>query len=229
MTKFRLLFSLALLLPNATALAQSTCYGTTSNGRIEGAVPLASRGENFTPYSETGIAFGRTYVHKTVGEVVALTYRELGQVLPGTKFVYGETGWKSGGSFAPHRTHQNGLSVDFMVPVRNAKGKSVALPVSITNKFGYNIEFSAAAKFGEYEIDFEAIGEHLYQLDLAAKNLKAPIKLVIFDPAFLRRLLATKHGAFLRANVKFMQGNAWVRHDEHYHVDFDIPCKTLKR
>ena len=24
---------------------------------------------------------------------------------------------------------------------------------------------------------------------------------------------------------KFMQGAAWVRHDEHYHVDFAVPSK----
>jgi penicillin-insensitive murein DD-endopeptidase len=30
----------------------------------------------------------------------------------------------------------------------------------------------------------------------------------------------------LKANIKFMQGKAWIRHDEHYHVDFSFPCKA---
>jgi murein endopeptidase len=75
--------------------------------------------------------------------------------------------WPSGGRIRPHRTHQNGLSVDFFVPVRNAQGKSVPLPISITNRLSYNIEF-----------------------DISGKYVKP-----------------------------------WVRHDEHYHVDFAVPCK----
>jgi len=27
--------------------------------------------------------------------------------------------------------------------------------------------------------------------------------------------------------LNFMKGEAWVRHDEHYHVDFAVPCKPL--
>jgi len=25
-----------------------------------------------------------------------------------------------------------------------------------------------------------------------------------------------------------MKAKPWVRHDEHYHVDFAVPCKTLR-
>ncbi|MCA3053773.1 MAG: replication initiation protein, partial [Rhodocyclaceae bacterium] len=95
-------------------------------------------------------------------------------------------------------------------------------------KFGYDIEFDAKGKFGEYTIDFEAIAEHLHQLDLAAKKLNAPIKLVILDPPYLPKLFATKRGEYVKANIKFMERKAWVRHDEHYHIDFAVACKPLK-
>lgn len=178
-------------------------------------------------YSDAGVMLGRTFVHETVGMIVSTAYRELEQSLPDTQFVYGETGWQSGGSFRPHRTHQNGLSVDFFVPVRNTSNRSVPLPTNIANKFGYNIEFDAQGKYGEYTLDFEAMAEHLYQLDLAAKKFGAPIKLVILEQQFLPRLFATKRGNYVKANIKFMPGKAWVRHDEHYHVDFAIKCKPL--
>ena len=216
-----------LMLASTPSFAESTCYGTSSNGKIDGAVRLPSSGANFSAYSDVGVTLGRTYVHTQVLEIIVATYRELEQTLPETKFVYGETGWKNGGAFKPHRTHQNGSSVDFFVPVRNGIGDSVKLPTNIANKFGYGVEFNSHAKFRDYAIDFEAIAEHLYVLDIAAKKHKAPIKLVIFDPAFLPKLFATKRGEYLKSNVKFMQTKAWVRHDEHYHVDFSIGCKLI--
>lgn len=224
---YRLLTCL-LLLNSPSTFADSTCYGTAGRGKIEGAVQLPSGGKNFSVYSDTGVTLGRTYVHATVAEIISTTYRELEKSSPDTRFVYGETGWKSGGSFKPHRTHQNGLSVDFFVPVRDASHRSVRLPTSITNKFGYDIDFDATGKFGEYTVDFEAIAEHLYQLDQAARKFKAPIKLVIFDPPFLPKLFATQRGGYLKTNIKFMKSKAWVRHDEHYHVDFMAPCKTFR-
>jgi hypothetical protein len=139
--------------------------------------------------------------------------------------VYGETGWPSGGRFRPHRSHQNGLSVDFFVPVRDATGRSVPLPTDVTTRFGYDIEFDASAKYGQYSIDFQAIAEHLYQLDVAAKAHGVGMSLVIFDLQYLPRLFATPRGAYLQRNLPFMKGKPWVRHDEHYHVDFAVPCK----
>ncbi len=216
------------LLSSTATFADSTCYGTTAKGKIEGAVQLPRDGKNFSAYSDAGVTLGRTYLHATVAEIVSTAYRELEKSSPDTQFVYGETGWKSGGSFKPHRTHQNGLSVDFFVPVRNSSGRSVPLPTGITNKFGYDFEFDTKGRFGEYIIDFEAIAEHLYQLDQAARKYKVPIKLVIFDPPFLPKLFATKRGEYVKANIKFMESKAWVRHDEHYHVDFVAQCKLLK-
>jgi len=170
---------------------------------------------------------GRTYVHTRVREIVVAAYKALATTAPNTKFIYAETGWESGGRFRPHRTHQNGLSVDFFVPVTDSKGQSVKLPVSLSNKLGYGIDFDAKGQFEDFTIDFEAVGEHLYQLSLAAKKSNSSLALVIFDPPYLPKLFATKHGKFLQKNINFMKGNAWVRHDEHYHVNFSVPCKPL--
>ena len=207
--------------------AESTCFGTVSNGRLENGVRLPPNGPNFSPYSALATNAGRTYVHSRVLEVVVAAYAALEQSAPGRVFVYGETGWRSGGRIPPHRTHQNGLSVDFFVPVRDEAGRSVPLPTSVTNRFGYNIEFDRDGRFGEYTIDFEALAEHLYQLHEAAKARGIGIALVILDPPYLPRLLATARGPLVRERLKFMKGAAWVRHDEHYHVDFAVPCKPI--
>jgi penicillin-insensitive murein endopeptidase len=51
--------------------------------------------------------------------------------------------------------------------------------------------------------------------------------LVIFDPPFLPKLFATARGQYLEQNLPFLRGKAWWRHDEHYHVDFVVPCKPI--
>jgi penicillin-insensitive murein endopeptidase len=171
-------------------------------------------------------AVGRTYVHSTVRGILLDAYRELEKSAPGARFVYGETGWKDGGRIRPHRTHQNGLSVDFMVPVRNGQGQSVDLPTSALNRFGYDLEFDRQGRLDDLTIDFRAVAEHLYQLDRAARARGAGIALVIFDPPYLNRLFDSPRGGYLKQHLKFMQGKPWVRHDEHYHVDFSIKCKA---
>ncbi len=212
-------------LAKPVSAADSQCFGTVSKGRMEGGVKLPAAGPNFEAYSDLAAAAGRTYVHAKVAEIVTDAYAALQVERPSTRYVYGETGWASGGRFRPHRTHQNGLSVDFFVPVLNADGKSVAIPAGVTNRLGYDIEFDASAKYGEYRIDFPALADHLYQLHVAAKARGVGIALIILDTPFLPRLFATPRGAYLQQHLRFMKGKPWVRHDEHYHVDFAVPCK----
>jgi penicillin-insensitive murein DD-endopeptidase len=208
-------------------IAESNCFGSVNNGRLENGVKLPTSGSNFATYSALGSTAGRTFVHSTVRDIMLDAYKALAVAHPELKFVYGETGWESGGRIRPHRTHQNGLSVDFFVPVRDAAGHSVHLPTGITNKFGYDIDFDSAGQFQALKIDFTAIAEHLYQLDISAKSHGGSLALVIFDPPYLQKLLATRRGSYLQKNIPFMKGSAWVRHDEHYHVDFKIACKKL--
>lgn len=217
-----------LWLPALVGAADSQCYGTVSRGRIENSVKLPLRGDNFTAYSVLAATAGRTHVHRKVASIVEASYQALLLAQPDTQFVYGETGWAAGGRFRPHKTHQNGLSVDFFVPVRDREGRSVPLPTDLTDKLGYDLEFDAQARHGDYAIDFEALAEHLYQLDRAARAAGTRLSLVIFDPRYLPKLFATPRGPQLKATLPFMKGQPWVRHDEHYHVDFAIPCKALK-
>lgn len=207
--------------------AGSQCFGTTSRGRIEGAIALPTSGPNFSPYSRIAVSVGRTHVHAKVAEIVAAAYAETARLTPDVHYVYGETGLPDGGRFRPHRTHQNGLSVDFFMPVRNSGGKSVPLPTNASDRFGYDVEFDAHARWGEYRIDFAAAAEHLYQLHRAAAARGVGIALVIFDKPYLPRLFATPRGPYLRQHLNFMKGKPWVRHDEHYHVDFAVLCKAM--
>jgi len=214
------------LLASTSVSAQSTCFGKTSAGRLENACKLPMSGPNFQTYSTVLSLAGRTYVHCDVKDILLSSYKALSESHDKTVFVYGETGKKKGGEFAPHKTHQNGLSVDFMIPVVNKKGKSVPLPTSIFNKYGYNIDFTLDGKYENYQIDYEAMAAHIAALKRESKSKGVGIWRVLFDPKMQHSLETTKAWPEI-SDIQFSKRRSWVRHDDHYHVDFEIPCQKL--
>jgi penicillin-insensitive murein endopeptidase len=161
-----------------------------------------------------------------VHPVVLDAYAALSRRRPTQRWVYGETGWVFGGRFKPHRTHQNGLSVDFFVPVFDSKGAPTTVPSSFVNRFGYDVDFDAAGKNDAYAIDFESMAEHLLELRTAAKQHGVRIVRVIFAQDLQPELRQTRAWPMIR-DLPFSKRPAWVRHDDHYHVDFDVQCLPL--
>ncbi|MFY8274465.1 penicillin-insensitive murein endopeptidase [Pseudoalteromonas sp. SSDWG2] len=221
----KIFLSFLFLLSFFASATESICYGTTANGHLDNGVQLPSNGANFVGYSNIARLAGRTYEHSTVYQIVVDAYTALEVSRPEKVFQYAETGFENGGEFKPHKTHRNGLSVDFMVPVVDEGDKSVHLPTNPWNKFGYNIEFDGSGKFESYRIDYEAMAAHIFELDKAAEISGVKIWRVIFDPKLQPYLLKTKYGEYLKAHIRFSTKPSWVRHDEHYHIDFDVPCK----
>ena len=200
--------------------APSRSFGATHDGRLENGKRLPDAGANFAAYSRLGTALGRNAVHSRVRDAVLGAYAGLARTHPDLRFVYGETGWPEGGRLRPHRTHRNGLSVDFFVPVRDATGASVSLPTLPWTRFGYDLEFDRTGRMGGLAIDNAAIVAHLAALDDAARRHGLRIERVIYDPALQPALFAAPGGAALRERIAFSARPSWVRHDEHYHVDF---------
>lgn len=205
--------------------SQSTCHGTTSNGSLENGQELPASGPNFETYSTLARTVGRTYVHSSVKKIVIYSYKNLEAEQPNKKYKYAETGFKNGGKFNPHKTHRNGLSVDFMTPVTNLQGVSDYFPTTVLNRFGYDVEFDHAGKFKSYTIDYDALGAHIVALHREAKLQGYDLWRVIFDPKLQPKLYKTKYSEYLEKNINFSKKKSWVRHDEHYHVDFLVPCK----
>jgi len=221
----KFIYTLLVLVSFPSYSIESSCYGTTSNGSLKGGVQLPSKGNNFVGYSFIASVAGRTYVHSSVKEIIVGSYKQLETLEPDKVYKYAETGFEEGGQFKPHKTHRNGLSVDFMTPVVSTDNVSVHLPTHFFNKFGYNIEFDKNDKYDEYSIDYVALAAHLVTLHKESKKLGFELWRVIFDPKLQPKLLKTRYGSYLKANIKFSKRRSWVRHDEHYHVDFLVPCK----
>jgi len=225
--KMKYFFLIFLLSTTNAHTATSVCYGTTSNGRIEAGVELPAQGKNFQAYSSIARLAGRTYVHSQVKSIILNAYKALETKQPDKVYKYAETGFEKGGQFKPHKTHQNGLSVDFMTPVTDASGNSAHLPTHLLNKFGYNIEFDKNGVYENYTIDYEALAAHIASLHKEAKKAGFGLWRVIFDPQLQENLFKTKYAKYLKNNIQFSSKKSWVRHDEHYHVDFSIPCEKI--
>lgn len=225
---FMKLFMIPLLVISSSGFSdQSTCYGTTSNGYLVNGQELPANGANFETYSMLARMAGRTYVHSVVKSIIVNSYKRLETEQPDKVFKYAESGFKNGGQFSPHKTHKNGLSVDFMTPVVDSIGRSTHFSTTPFNKFGYNVEFDNNGRFKEYTIDYDALAAHIVALHQEAMLQGYDLWRVIFDPQLQLKLYKTKYASYLRKHIQFSKKKSWVRHDEHYHVDFIIPCEKL--
>ncbi|HEX7917933.1 MAG TPA: penicillin-insensitive murein endopeptidase, partial [Gemmatimonadales bacterium] len=207
--------------------APSVAYGTSSNGHLAHGKRLPSSGPNFHTYSRLGSLLGRTAVHSTVEATLLEGYTVMAARHPEVTFQFGETGFPEGGEFRPHRSHRNGTAVDLFVPVRDAQGRSAQLPIAPWNEFGYWIEFDSAGRWHDYTIDFPLLAEHLLVLDSIARVHDAPITRVILAPEFQDELAGSPEGREALRRLPWMTAKPWVRHDEHYHIDFGVPTRPI--
>ena len=200
----------------------SRSTGTTKDGQLVNGKRLPTSGANFQAYGYLPIALGRNSLHGKVRSVVLDAYKIMEKSNPLVKFVYAECSWPSGGRLRPHATHRNGLSIDFMVPVKTSSGPSI-INTGITNKYGYSIYFDEKGYCASQkcQIDFNAMASHLNALHQASERHGLKIWRVIFDPKL--QSLLFKENSNLPNILKFSKKASWVRHDEHYHVDFINP------
>lgn len=203
--------------------ADSRSHGTPADGRLEHGKRLPTAGANFTAYSWLGATLGRNAVHGTVRDVLLDAFAAVAVTHPDVTFVYGETGWPGGGPFPPHKTHRNGTSVDLFVPVRR-DGAPAVLPTWPHNRWGYDVELDDHGIGGGLTIDWDALAALLLAIDAAAAQNGAAIRLVIFEVPLQRRLFAETKRRGLR-NLPWSTKPAWVRHDEHVHVDFTLGAR----
>lgn len=202
---------------------RSRCRGTASSGSLEHGVRLNHSGANFRAYSTLGFLVGRTFMHRAVRDTIRDAYADLAKEHPDLRFIYAEASWPDGGRLRPHRTHANGTSVDFLVPARHADGSVTQVSTAPWKLLGYANSFDKRGWSGSIRIDFDAMALHLQALAVAGKRHGVGIRRVIFDVDLQPRLLESEHGQQVR-RVSFNRAQAWVRHDDHYHVDFEVRC-----
>jgi penicillin-insensitive murein endopeptidase len=198
----------------------SRSIGTSAEGRLEHGHPMPPRGFGFVTYSHLGAALGRQYVHDSVRDLFVDAFGACARARPDRRFVVGETGWPHGGGFWPHRSHENGMSVDVFMPLRDAAGAPASVPTWPWNRFGYGVDFDDKGKLGDLRIDFDELAALLVEVGARAPSFGLRVSRFIVAPEYVPLILATPTGKTMgRLGALLSRHAAWWRHDEHVHVE----------
>jgi penicillin-insensitive murein DD-endopeptidase len=206
----------------------STSKGTVGKGSLVNGVKVPHDYRNFSYFSNLSYyILGRCYVNAKVYNALLDTYETLEKKYPVERFMVMECSQKHGGKMVPHFTHQNGLSVDFMTPLKDKTGKQTT-KYDHLGESHYNLDFDengVLTKDKNVSIDFNVMAAHILAVDDAAKKNGLKISKVILKLNLKDNLFATKGGKeILRRKIYFaMKLTKKVNevHDDHYHVDFE--------
>jgi len=206
---------------------KSTSSGTVSNGSLKNGRIFPFKGPNFIYFDSTSYLEKHAFTHEKVNQTVLATYQQFETILPSFEFGLMECSNEHGGKIWPHRTHQNGLSVDFMAPLLKNGVSSTDF-----NRIGlphYLMDFDENGIYTEdsaYSIDFELMARHLLVLNEEAKKHGLKIEKVILKIALKDNLFATQNGEKLKTSGIYFATNLSELidslHDDHYHVDFSV-------
>lgn len=203
----------------------SISKGSVSNGKLENGKLMPFSGNNFHYFDTTSFISGRAFVNDKVKQAVISTYSKMETLAKDRHFCLMECSHEHGGKLYPHKTHQNGLSIDFMVPLLR-EGK----PYYELDDLGaqhYFMDFDNSGKYLEdkkVELDFNLIALHILTLDAEARKKGLKIEKVIFKMELKDELFATKYGKELEKSSIYITKSLTpiinALHDDHYHIDF---------
>lgn len=203
----------------------SQSHGTVSNGSITNSKLFPFSGNNFQYFDTLSYLKGRAFLNGKVKKTLLNTYKILETENANRLFFVMECSHEKGGKLYPHRTHQNGLSVDFMMPLLKDKDAYYKLDTIGINH--YWLDFDNQGRYSKNKnvsIDFNLVAQHILLLNQEAKKQGLMIKKVIINTSLKDELFATKYGTKLKNSgiyiVKSLSPLINSLHDDHYHIDF---------
>ncbi|MEL6719347.1 MAG: hypothetical protein AAFO82_14465 [Bacteroidota bacterium] len=207
---------------------KSKAIGSVGNGSLENPYLMPYSGKNFRYFSPLSYyILDDAYLHSKVYATLLAAYQECEKTCEGVKFRVMECANKDGGKMWLHRTHQNGLSVDFMVPKKSGSKQTKWL--DRLGLWHYLLEFTdeGESKLNQsIEIDFETMGKHILALDRAARANGLKINKVILKIELKDDFYATASGKKVKQKgIYFARSLSNIVnrvHDDHYHIDFEI-------
>ena len=202
----------------------SISHGSVSNGSLDHGKLIPYYGSNYSYFDTTSYFSGRAFLHEDVLAFTLKAYKNLENV-SNRFYRIMECSNQMGGKLWPHQTHQNGTSIDFMMPL--TKDHKPYYNLDEIGLSHYWLSFDDNGKYSEdksVEIDFEAIAQHILLLNEAANEKGWKLKKVIIKIELKDELYATPSGKKLKAKgIYVVQGLSKMvnaLHDDHYHIDF---------
>lgn len=205
--------------------SRSSAVGTAAKGSLLHGKLIPFQGPNYRYYDTLSYLDDRAFVHHSLKKTVLDTYADMDSLFPGRLFTIMECSKKDGGKIWPHRTHQNGLSIDFMVPMTQAEQPYYGLDTMGFSHYLLDFEDDGSAPgLPDVKIDFDIGAAHLLSLQRNALHNGLTISKVLLKKELLDELFASRYGPQLKASkLYFPQGLEPLinqLHDNHYHVDF---------
>lgn len=204
---------------------ESISNGSVGNGSLTNGKLFPFTGANYQYFDTLSYINGRAFLHNRILATVLETYDSLAVRQPDRQFRVMECSNEHGGELYPHRTHQNGLSVDFMMPL--IKNGEPYYELDDLGKEHYFLHFNNNGEYAEdteIAIDFDLVALHLLLLDQQAKTHGFRITKVIINTHLKDELFSTPFGQQLQSsNIYVVQRLSHLinaLHDDHYHVDF---------
>lgn len=212
---------------NSNDTLTSESIGTVSNGQLKNGKLLPFEGTNYRHFDTACYLQDRAYLNDKLLSAVLETYTHFEIIRPKRRFTIMECSGKHGGPLHPHRTHQNGLSIDFMMPL--LKDGAPCYDYDNTGQEHYLLDFNDAGQLTQdtaVAIDFELVAQHILVLDSIGKPKGVGVKKVIINTDLKDELFAGKYGKKLMSSgiyvVQSLTPLINGLHDDHYHVDFGI-------
>jgi len=211
-------------IPKGTGVSKSK--GTVKNGELINGRRFPKKGNNYKYFSKmTYFLKNRAWVNSHVLDITLEAYKECELTMPKRRFLLMECSHKKGGKMWPHRTHQNGTSIDFASPLK--KNKQPYHGDQWKGVFHYAMQFDTFGRCignKDISIDFEAMGKHILALEKAAKKRNMYIKKVLLKIDLKDDFFKTKSGKHVKDKgiyfAKYLPKFIDNVHDDHYHIDF---------
>lgn len=205
----------------------SESIGTVSQGSLKNGKLMPFEGNNFHYFDTASYLGGRAFVHENLKKTIINSYKELETIRPTQHYCLMECSNKDGGKIHPHRTHQNGLSVDFMSPLQLAGQPYYGLDT--IGAAHYLLDFDDNGNYtkdAKISIDFEVLAQHIWIVEQHARKNGLQISKVIFKMELKDELYATEYGQKLKTSSIYITKNLSPLinslHDDHYHIDFEL-------
>ncbi|WP_028981336.1 penicillin-insensitive murein endopeptidase [Sporocytophaga myxococcoides] len=205
----------------------STSTGTVSGGTLINGKLFPFQGTNYQYFDTSSYINNRAFLNDKIRTVVISSYEQLEKEIPNRKFFIMECSNKNGGEIFPHRTHQNGLSIDFMMPLM--KDNMVFYKLDTIGASHYWLDFDNEGKYSgdkSISIDFDLVARQILSLETSARNNGYKIQKVIIKTEFKNLIFATPHGKKLKQSNIYLVNSLTPLinslHDDHFHIDFEI-------
>lgn len=206
---------------------ETNSVGSVSRGSLKNGTIIPFSGSNYSYFDTASYLSGRAFTHQLVAQTLVNTFKKIEENGETRKFKVMEFSNEHGGKMFPHRTHQNGLSVDMMMPLK--KDEKPYYELDNSGAIHYLLDFNEHGQYTDdvsISIDFEQVANEILTLNEEAKKLGLKITKVIFNTDLKDELFSTSYGQTLKNSGPYITRNLEPvindLHDDHFHIDFEI-------